>query len=33
MHRMWEANKIFICPDIDVNRELSDDAIKKNGGF
>ena len=33
MLRMWEANKIFICPDIDVNRELSDDAIKKNGGF
>ena len=33
MIRMYEANRIFICPDLDVNKELSDDAIQKNGTF
>lgn len=30
---MWNANRIFICPDIDVNKELSDESISKNGSF
>lgn len=33
MIRMWEANRIFICPDIDVNKELNDEHIAQNGGF
>lgn len=33
MMRMWEADRIFICPDIDVNKELNDESIAKNGGF
>ena len=33
MIKMWEADRIFICPDIDVNKELSDESIGKNGGF
>ena len=33
MIKMWEADRIFICPDIDVNKELSDESIAKNGGF
>lgn len=33
MVKMWDANRIFICPDIDVNKELNDDNIAKNGGF
>lgn len=33
MVKMWEADRIFICPDIDVNKELSDEAILKNGSF
>ena len=33
MIRMWEADRIFVCPDIDVNKELSDEAIAKNGTF
>ena len=33
MIRMWEVNRIFICPDLDVNKELSDRALRKNGGF
>ena len=33
MVNMWDADRIFICPDIDVNKELSDEAIAKNGSF
>ena len=33
MVKMWEANRIFICPDIDVNKELNDENIAKNGSF
>lgn len=33
MVKMWEADRIFICPDINVNKELSDESIKKNGSF
>lgn len=33
MQKMWEANRIFICPDVDVNKELSDESIQKNGSF
>lgn len=33
MIKMWNADRIFICPDVDVNKELSDEAIEKNGGF
>ena len=33
MIKMWEADRIFICPDIDVNKELSDGAMQKQGGF
>ena len=33
MLKMWEKDRIFICPDIDVNKELSDIAITKNGSF
>ena len=33
MVKMWNANRIFICPDIDVNKELNDENISKNGGF
>ena len=33
MVKMWEADRIFICPDIDVNKELNDDSIAKNGTF
>ena len=33
MVKMWDADRIFICPDIDVNKELNDEAISKNGGF
>ena len=33
MIKMWEVNRIFICPDIDVNKELSDGAMQKQGGF
>ena len=33
MVKMWEADRIFICPDLDVNKELNDDNIAKNGGF
>lgn len=33
MVRMWNANRIFICPDIDVNKELNDDRIAQNGNF
>ena len=33
MVKMWNANRIFICPDIDVNKELDDENISKNGGF
>lgn len=33
MIRMWEANRIFICPDIDVNKELNDEHIAQNGSF
>jgi len=33
MINMWNADRIFICPDVDVNNELSDEAINKNGGF
>lgn len=33
MIKMWKADRIFICPDIDVKKELSDEAIKKNGTF
>lgn len=33
MIKMYEANRIFICPDLDVNKELNDNAIQKNGTF
>lgn len=33
MIKMWELDRIFICPDVDVNKELSDGAISKNGSF
>lgn len=33
MVKMWQADRIFICPDVDVNKELSDEAIEKNGSF
>lgn len=33
MIKMYEANRIFICPDLDVNKELSEKSIHKNGGF
>ena len=33
MLKMWEKDRIFICPDIDVNKELDDENISKNGGF
>ena len=33
MIKMWNVNRIFICPDIDVNKELNDEAICKNGTF
>ena len=33
MIKMWEADRIFICPDLDVNKELSDTAMSKHGGF
>ncbi len=33
MVRMWEADRIFICPDVDVNKELNDENIAKNGSF
>lgn len=33
MMKMWEKDRIFICPDIDVNKELSDVSISKNGSF
>ena len=33
MIRMWEADRIFICPDIDVNKELNDEHIAQNGSF
>jgi superfamily II DNA or RNA helicase len=33
MIQMWNADRIFICPDIDVNGELSDESIKKRGSF
>lgn len=33
MVKMWNANRIFICPDINVNKELSDENISKYGSF
>lgn len=33
MIRMWEADRIFICPDIDVNAELNDEKLKKYKTF
>ncbi|QTQ12419.1 DEAD/DEAH box helicase family protein [Treponema parvum] len=33
MINMWNENRIFICPDLDVNKELNDSSIKKNGSF
>ena len=30
---MWNADRIFICPDLNVNKELNDDNISKNGTF
>lgn len=33
MIQMYEANRIFICPDLDVNKELDDSSIQKNGSF
>ncbi|UTY33660.1 helicase-related protein [Treponema putidum] len=33
MIRMWEVNRIFICPDLDVNKELGNNAIKNNDEF
>ena len=33
MIKMWESDRIFVCPDIDVNKELSDEAMRKQGGF
>lgn len=33
MIKMWEVNRIFICPDLDVNKELGNNAIKSNDEF
>lgn len=33
MIKMYEANRIFICPDLDVNKELNDNSIQKNVTF
>lgn len=33
MVKMWNENRIFVCPDIDVNKELNDESLKKNGSF
>ncbi|QSH91967.1 helicase [Treponema medium] len=33
MIKMWEVDRIFICPDLDVNKELSNNAIKSNDEF
>lgn len=33
MVRMYEAGRIFICPDLDVNKELSEASIAKNRTF
>lgn len=30
---MWNKNRIFICPDLDMKRELSKKAIEKAGSF
>ena len=30
---MFNVNRIFICPDLDINKELSSENKKKNGGF
>ena len=32
MIQMWKENRIFVCPDIDVNKELSAESVAKNGG-
>ena len=33
MIKMWNADRIFICPDLNVNKELNDENISKNGTF
>lgn len=33
MIKMWEADRIFICPDLDVNNELKDTSIKNYKNF
>ena len=33
MIKMWNADRIFVCPDVDVKKELSAESIKKNGSF
>ena len=30
---MYNADRIFICPDLDINKELSEENQNKNGGF
>ncbi len=30
---MFRVNRIFICPDMDINKELCEENKKKNGGF
>ena len=33
MINMWQENRVFICPDLDVNKELNDLSIEKNKSF
>ena len=33
MIKMWEADRIFICPNLDINKELSDENVTRNGGL
>ena len=33
MIKMWEADRIFICPNLDINKELSDENVARNGGL
>lgn len=33
MIKMWEADRIFICPNLDINKELNDENVTRNGGL
>lgn len=33
MIEMWNEDRIFICPDLDMRRELSRGSVAKHGGF